>query len=88
MFGDNFRKKFGGKPNEDEKEGYDPMGNMPPAKDVPLPEKEEEENPNEDEKEKKPESPEGEKSEEEAIEEILELFDQLTPLIEKLRNRK
>jgi len=104
MFGNSFKKKFSGKPDfnsggdkpsfgggdsyerkpfgwegggEDEEKKIPGSGRMP-----------EKEGGEEDDKEMKPETPEGEKSEEEAIEEILELFDQLTPLIEKLRNRK
>lgn len=42
----------------------------------------------EKEPEIKEESPKEEKYEEETIEEIIELYDQLTPLIEKLRNIK
>jgi hypothetical protein len=96
MFGDNFKKKFGGKP--DMNGGGDSYEKKPPfggeeggdmeEKKIPGSGRPEEENPDEDKKEKTSESPDEEKGEEEAIEEILELFDQLTPLIEKLRNRK
>lgn len=93
MFGDNFKKKFGGNSNmeagnEYEKKppfGGDEGGDKPP---IPGSGRPEEENKEEENKEKKPESDKEEGNEEEAIEEILELFDQLTPLIEKLRNRK
>lgn len=41
----------------------------------------------EDKGEMKPETPKEEGAETETIEAVLELFDQLTPLIEKLRNK-
>lgn len=96
MFGNSFKKKFGGKP--DFNGGGDNYEKKPPfggeeggdmeEKKIPGSGRPEPETPEEEKDEEKPETPEGEKNEEEAIEEILELFDQLTPLIEKLRNRK
>ena len=91
MFGDKFNKKFGGKPDMEEKEGFNPMGGgeMPP-KDIPGSGRppQDEEGGDDENKEKKPESDKEEGNEEETIEQVLELFDQLTPLVEKLRNRK
>lgn len=49
--------------------------------------RDDEENINEDKKEMKDETPKEEGAEEETIEAVLELFDQLTPLIEKLRSK-
>lgn len=59
-----------------------------PVKGDMLPPAKNEEGGDDEKKEMKPESDKDEGNEEEAIEEILDLFDQLTPLIEKLRNRK
>lgn len=46
-----------------------------------------EEGRDEDKKEMKPETPKEEGDENETIEAVLDLFDQMTPLIEKLRNK-
>lgn len=48
----------------------------------------EEEAPAEDKGEEAPESPEMEKSEHETIEAVIDLFDELTPLVAKLRDIK
>lgn len=65
--------------------GGDMGGEKPPIPGSGHPDKE---NMDEENKEKKPESDKEEGDEEETIEQVLELFDQLTPLVEKLRNRK
>ena len=52
----------------------------------PTPEGEEGEG--EDKGEKAPESPEMEKGEHEMLEKVIDLFDEIVPLIEKLRNIK
>ena len=104
MFGQGFNKKFGGGGNKggsnfgggDSYEKKPPFGGDAPEGDAPDFEKKkipgsgrpEDEGEGEDAPEKKPESDKEEGNEEETIEQVLELFDQITPLIEKLRNRK
>lgn len=92
MFWKGFKKKFsGGDDRYEEEKKFSPMekeqGDEPVKGDM-LPPAKNEEGGDDEKKEMKPESDKDEGNEEEAIEEILDLFDQLTPLIEKLRNRK
>lgn len=90
MFGKSLAKAGfgGGKPGfepgkapmfgEDEDKKFTPGGDMGGGDD---------EGKGDEDKEKKPESDEDEGKEEETIEQIIEIYDQLTPLIDKLRNK-
>lgn len=76
---------FGGKP--DFEKGRAPMMGQDEDDTKIIPPAWDEEGGDDEKKEMKPETPKEEGAEHETIEAVLELFDQLTPLIEKLRTK-